>query len=61
MYVDCAKIIPQNQVEFHRLAPGFEGFNMAKAAEKCFGKLLHVSGLDDAIVEIKVLGVNVGE
>ena len=58
---DCAKIIPQNQVEFHRLAPRFEGFHMAKAAEKCIRKLFQVSGLDDAIVETKVFGVEVGK
>ena len=58
---DCAKIILQNQVEFHRLAPRFEGFHMAKAAEKCIRKLFQVSGLDDAIVETKVSGVEVGK
>ena len=53
--------MPQNQVEFYRLALLLEEFHIAKAAEQCIRKLVQVSGLDDALLETKVFGVKVGE
>ena len=47
--------------EFKMLVPYSGGFHMAKCLQRCTGKYIQGSGLDDALVETQVFGKKVIE
>ena len=51
----------KNPKKFESLIPTMGGFHMAKCAQRCIGKYIKGTGLEDALVEASVVGVKVVE